>query len=176
MRKLDLSVCILMIFCNSLNAQSFLTPDDYLINGYSKKISGLDYDYQSCIPGLRESMLLRATSGKDYIEWETDAVPSPAGKKYAAFIWVAALGSSPGRAQMDLAVNGVQNYTFYTDGVRAWEVKNADGSSLSFNSIMVDQNGDNHGYMILRIPKEKVIPGKSMRIRITGSKANLTSW
>jgi hypothetical protein len=57
-----------------LNAQSFLTTDDYLINGYSKKIAGLDYDYQSCVPGLRESMLLRATSGKDFIEWETEQV------------------------------------------------------------------------------------------------------
>ena len=98
-----------------LNAQSFLTPDDYLINGYSKKISGLDYDYQSCIPGFRESMLLRAINGKDFMEWETEAVPSGISKKYATFIWIAALGSSPGRARMDLSVDG-RNYSFYTDG------------------------------------------------------------
>lgn len=167
-----------LVFLNAhhLNAQSFLTPDDYLINGYSKKVSGLDYDYQSCIPGLRESMLLRATSGKDYMEWETDSVPSAAGKKYAAFIWVAALGSSPGRAQMDLEVSGMQNYTFYTDGKRVWEVKKPDGSSLSFNSIMVDQNGDNHGYMVLRIPSDRLTPGQHLKIKVTGSKANLTSW
>jgi len=159
-----------------LNAQSFLTTDDYLINGYSKKISGLDYDYQSCIPGLRESMLLRATSGKDYIEWETESPPTHIGKKYATFIWVAALGSSPGRALMNLTVNGTENYPFYTDGQRVWTFKNTDGSSLSFNSIMIDQNGDNHGYMVLRIPENKLTPGVPLTIKVTGSKSNLTSW
>ena len=176
MKRLSLFFCIITLFWNSLNAQSFLNPDDYLLNGYSKKITGLDYDYQSCIPGLHESMLLRATSGKDFIEWETEPVPSRITNKYAAFIWVAALGSSPGRARMDLTVEGMQKYSFYTDGVPAWEVKNADGSSLSFNSIMIDQHGDNHGYMVLRIPADMVRTDKSLRIKVTGSQANLTSW
>jgi len=177
MKKMLCSFFFIMLLpVTSLNAQSFLTPDDYLINGYSKKLAGLDYDYQSCIPGLRESMLLRATSGKDFIEWETDPVPSRVDKKYATFIWVAALGSSPGHARMDLTVEGMQNYSFFTDGLPVWEVKAADGSSLSFNSIMVDQHGDNHGYMILRIPSKILTESKSLRIKVTGSQANLTSW
>ena len=159
-----------------LNAQSFLTDDDYMINGYAKRISGLDYDYQSCIPGLRESMLVRALNGKDFMEWETDPVPSHITKKYATFIWVAALGSSPGKSEMVLNLNDDQNYLFHTDGLHHWEVKNPDGSSLSFNSIMVDQNGDNHGYMILRIPAKQLIAGKTLKLKVTGGKNNLTSW
>jgi hypothetical protein len=159
-----------------MNAQSFLTKDDYLINGYSKKISGLDYDYQSCIPGLRESMLVRALNGKDFMEWETDPVSSHITKKYATFIWVAALGSSPGKAGMILSLNDNQIYPFYTDGLKHWEVKNTDGSSLSFNSIMVDQNGDNHGYMILRIPVKQLTAGKPLRLKVTGGHENITSW
>jgi hypothetical protein len=160
----------------STGAQSFLTSDDFLINGYSKKITGLDYEYQSCIPGLHESMLLRALNGKDFIEWETDPAPAGTMKKYATFIWVAAIGSSPGRARMDLNVESKQSYSFYTDGQGEWVVKNADGSSLSFNSIMVDQNGDNHGYMVLRIPAKNLQEGAPLRIRVTGSQSNLTSW
>ena len=175
-RKAFLLFIIILLQFSHLYAQSFLTNVDYLINGYSKKISGLDYDYQSCIPGLRESLLLRATSGKDCMEWETDPVPSGIGKKYATFIWVAALGSSPGRARMDLTANRIHSFSFYTDGVPAWEVKNTDGSSLSFNSIMVDQNGDNHGYMILRIPVSNLTSDNHVRIKVTGSQANLTSW
>jgi len=169
-------ILILILVNHSVKAQSFINSDDYLINGYSQKIAGLDYDYQSCIPGLRESLLLRAINGKDYIEWETEPAPLITGKKYAAFIWVAALGSSPGRAKMDLTVNESENYSFYTDGQAGWEVKNIDGSSLSFNSIMVDQNGDHHGYMILRIPVKKLAANKPLRVRVTGSKSNLTSW
>jgi hypothetical protein len=121
-------------------------------------------------------MLLRATSGKDFIEWETEMVPSGIRQKYATFIWVAALGSSPGRALMSLSVNGKQNFSFYTDGVPVWEVKSMNGSSLSFNSIMVDQNGDNHGYMLLRIPSDKLTSGQPLSIKVVGSKANITSW
>ena len=176
MRKLAYLLGIL-IFCSGyLRAQSFLTSNDFLINGYLKKIAGLDFDYHSCIPGLRESLLLRATSGKDYIEWETDEAPSSINKKYATFIWVAAIGSSPGKARMDLTVNGSTNYTFYTDGLKEWKVESNDGSYLSFNSIMVDQFGDNHGYMTLRIPAGKVIAGKQLKLKVTGGLANLTSW
>jgi alpha-mannosidase len=170
-----LFTALLLISCN-LNSQSFITSDDYLINGYSRKIAGLDYEYHSCIPGLRESLLLRATSGKDFIEWETDTLPSKINKKLATFIWVAALGSSPGRARMDLTVDGKLNFTFYTDGRPVWEVSDQNGSTLSFHSIMVDQFGDNHGYMILRIPPNLITPDKPLRIRVTGSRANLTSW
>jgi len=167
---------ILTFYCNVLYAQSFITPDDFLINGYSKKIAGLDYDYQSCIPGLRESFLMRATSGKDYVEWETETVPAKINKKYATFIWVAALGSSPGKAEMNLTVDGKTAFPFYTDGHPVWEVKLNDGSSLSFNSIMVDQHGDNHGYMVLRIAVNKLTAGRPLTIRVTGSNSNLTSW
>ncbi len=176
MRKLALLTVILVISLDLLQAQSFITPDDYLINGFSRKVAGLDFDYHSCIPGLRESMLLRATSGKDFIEWETDPVDAGIRNKYATFIWVAALGSSPGRARMDLIAGDVYKYSFYTDGRPSWEVSGNDGSTLSFNSIMIDQHGDNHGYMILRIPVNKLPAGRSLRIKVTGSKANLTSW
>jgi hypothetical protein len=77
---------------------------------------------------------------------------------------------------MDLSVEGGHNYTFYTDGKLAWEIRNDDGSTLSFNSIMTDQNGDHHGYMILRIPVNAVQSGKPLKIKVTGSQANLTSW
>lgn len=164
------------MFLTTMKAQPIFSPDDFLVNGYAKKTAGLDYDYQSCIPGLRESLLLRAINGKDFIEWATDPVPSRINKKYAAFIWVAALGSSPGKARMDLTVDGSRIFSFYTDGRRTWEVKNEDGSSLSFNSIMTDQNGDNHGYMVLRIPSDKLIAGKVLNIRVRGSKSELTSW
>jgi alpha-mannosidase len=167
---------ILLLSLSLLKAQSFINTDDYLINGYSNKIAGLDYDYHSCIPGLRESLLLRATSGKDFIEWETEQVTSKISKKYATFIWIAALGSSPGMARMYLSADSKHNFTFYTDGRPVWELKNDDGSTLSFNSIMVDQHGDNHGYMVLRIPADRLTAGRPVRIKVTGSQANLTSW
>ena len=62
---------LLTAFAWSAAGQSFFTDDDHLVNGFAHKVSGLDFDYHSCIPGLRSSILVRATNGKDFMEWET---------------------------------------------------------------------------------------------------------
>ncbi len=156
--------------------QSFFTNDDHLVNGFTRKVSGLDFEYHSCIPGLRNSILVRATNGKDYMEWETATVPGKISEKYATFVWVAALGSGPGTAIMDLAINGAPAFSFKTDGRESWDLAGEAGSSLSFRTVMTDQFGDRHGYMILRIPAGQVAPGKPLLLKVTGSAANLTSW
>jgi len=172
-------VILLIIFYFTFplaKAQSFINPDDELINGYSGKISGTDYEYHSCIPGLRQSIIVRAESGNDFMEWETDGPVLNDKKKYAAFTWVTAIGSSPGNARMYLTTDLKQEFSFATDGRKSWTIDSNDGSSLSFYSIMTDQHGDHHGYMILRIPSVNLIKGKPLRIKVTGSKSNLTSW
>jgi hypothetical protein len=177
MKKSLLLLMTLLAFAPvAATCQSFFTPDDQLINGYAGKISGVDYEYHSCIPGLRESILVRATNGRDIMEWETAMVPEKLYRKYATFVWITALGSGPGTARMDLAVNGLQSFSFYTDGRTSWDITGKDGSSLSFRSIMTDQYGDRHGYMILRIPSQAVPKGKPLMLSVTGSAANLSSW
>lgn len=160
----------------SLRGQSFLNSGDELINGFSAKISGMDYDYHSCIPGLRQSMIVRAESGTDSMVWSTDAPFLKYDKKYAAFVWVASIGSNPGNADMFLTTGDGHSFTFRTDGRPQWTVGSNDGSSLTFNSIMIDQHGNYHGYMILRIPSDKVKEGKPLNITVTGSRSHLTSW
>ena len=98
--KIIRSLALLLMLASTaqLPAQNFISDNDYPVNGYSGKIAGTDYEYPSCIPNLRESLLIRATDGKDFLEWETDAVPSVKGKSDAAIIWVAGMGGSPGKA------------------------------------------------------------------------------
>jgi Glycosyl hydrolases family 38 N-terminal domain len=175
-RSLLLLAGIILFRLTGASGQSFITADDELINGYSRKISGTDYEYHSCIPGLRQSILIRADSGRDFMEWETEAPQFRDNKKFAAFIWVAAIGSSPGNASMHLETDLKQNFIFNTDGKSDWTITSAEGSNLSFNSIMTDQYGDHHGYMVLRIPVNRLKKGIPLRIKVTGGKANLTSW
>ncbi|MDZ7633620.1 MAG: glycosyl hydrolase family 38 [Bacteroidales bacterium] len=175
-RSVIAMAALLSVSTVNVTSQSFFTPDDHIVNGFSAKISGLDFEYHSCIPGLRESILVRATGGKDMMEWETAPVPEKIQEKYAAFVWVAALGSSPGNARMDLETGGGDHISFYTDGRRSWDIEGDNGSSLSFRTIMTDQHGDHHGYMILRVPSGTVAKDRPLRIRVTGSSADLTSW
>lgn len=176
MKKLSVFLSLLVMASVTVAGQSFFTNDDHMVNGYARKISGLDFEYHSCIPGLRESILIRATGGKDFMEWETEAVKDKISEKYAAFVWIAAIGSGPGTARMDLSIDGGEGFSFYTDTRSEWDVIGDGGSSLGFRSIMVDQHGDHHGYMILRLPAERVKPGVPLRIKVTGSAANLSSW
>lgn len=175
-RHLILIAMVLAAFAGETAGQSFFTGDDHLINGFARKVSGLDFEYHSCIPGLRSSILVRASSGKDFMEWETSPVPARVTEKQATFVWIAALGSSPGTARMDLAINGTPAFSFFADGRASWDLPGREGSSLSFRTMMTDQYGDNHGYMILRIPADQVTAGKPLLLRVTGSAANLTSW
>ncbi len=177
MKKIILALAALLsVSSANVTSQSFINPDDHILNGFSAKISGLDFEYHSCIPGLRESILIRANGGKEFLEWETSPVPEKIAEKYAAFVWVAALGSSPGNARMDLATGGGDHFSFFTDGRKSWDIEGDNGSSLSFRAIMTDQFGDHHGYMILRVPSATVAKGRPLKIRVTGSEANLTSW
>lgn len=167
------------VFVSSLlniSGQVFLTADDELVNGYGDKIIGTDYEYHSCILGLRQSIIIRADSGKDSMVWRTDPPLLKEHRKYAAFVWVAAIGSSPGNAGIRLTSDEGHSFLFRTDGRPEWKIPAPDGSSLSFNSIMTDQFGDRHGYMILRIPFSNVKAGKPLIITMTGSRAGLTSW
>ena len=167
-----------IVYCSVslLNAQSFILPDDELVNGYSDKVSGTDYEYHSFMPGPRPSIIIRAESSKDFMEWQTEAPLLQDKRKYAAFIWVAAIGSSPGNAGMSLSTDLNHKFSFNTDGRPAWTITSDDGSSLNFNSIMTDQHGDHHGYMVLRIPSAKLTKGKPLIIKVTGSESHLTSW
>jgi len=176
--KKSLIIPVLMILTTAfrLNSQSFITSEDELVNGYNLKLSGTDYDYHSCIPGFRECMIVRAENGTDFMEWETDKYIPGGRKKYAAFIWVTAIGSNTGLAPMVLTTSLNNKFTFYTDGRKEWKLNAGDGSSLAFNAIMTDQHSNHHGYMILRIPTEMLEAGKALKIKVTGGDARLTSW
>jgi alpha-mannosidase len=177
MKRNRLFLSVFMAAATTLaSSQSFFSSEDHILNGFSARVSGLDFEYHSCIPGLRESILVRATSGRDLMEWETSPVPEEIEEKYAAFVWVAALGSSPGIARMDLETGEGDHLSFYTDGRKSWDIEGDNGSSLSFRAIMTDQHGDQHGYMILRLPSGTVPKGRPLKLRVTGSAANLSSW
>jgi len=171
-----IAIAIALAFPLQVYCQSFFTLNDNMVNGYSQKLSGTDYEYHSCIQGFRNSMIVRATAGKEFMEWESEAVVPNEKLKYNTFVWIAALGSGPGRAKMILTTNNGLSFDFYTDARPQWEVFGDKGSILSFHGVMIDQYGDHHGFMILRIPSKELNKGEKLKIKVTGSESNLSSW
>ncbi|MEN8228618.1 MAG: glycoside hydrolase family 38 C-terminal domain-containing protein, partial [Bacteroidota bacterium] len=167
---------LLSVFCVTTFAQSTTFISDNIINGFAKKISGNDLTYHSSIPLAKECLITRANNGNSSMEWETAAVPLKFKGAYATFVWVAGLGSSPGRARFDLQVNGEDKFSFWADGLNQWEVQAEDGSLLSFQTEMIDQNDDRFGLMHLKVPKELVNKGEPLTLKVTGGKFGKTSW
>ncbi len=168
-----------LIFCcfYHIKSQNFINPADFLINGYNTKITGTDFQYHSFIPDLKESILIRATDGTDFMEWETDIINNISeNKEYLSFMWIAAIGSSPGKAEFKLEASTGDVFDFYSDGNPNWEITSNKKSFLKFNKMWTDQYGDHHGYMQLRIQKGKLKSGERIKLKVSGGKSSLTSW
>jgi hypothetical protein len=175
MKKI-LSILLAAISNTLVFAQTPDFSDTQIVNGFEKKISGEDFSYHSSIPPAKECLLIRATDGNSTLEWETSPAPEKIDQDFVTFVWLAGLGSSPGRARFDLQVNGNDKFSFWADGANSFEIKADDGSSLSFQKDMIDQHGDRFGFMYLKMPAQKVTKGKPLHIKVTGGKFDKTSW
>jgi len=147
-----------------------------VINGFNEKISGDDFSYHSSIPLAKECLLIRATDGNSDMVWESDVIPEQLETPTVTVIWLAGLGSSPGKASFNLEVNDEPAFEFWADGRDDWVIENPEGMKLSFSKDMIDQYGDRFGFMYLQIPANQVEKGKALRLKVTGGKFNLTSW
>jgi len=75
------------------NGQVEVSPNEILLHGFAEKISGTDFYYNSAIPGINQSLLVRALNGKQSMVWNTESVPQDFRKKEAVFVWLAGMGS-----------------------------------------------------------------------------------
>lgn len=175
MNKLFALIC-LILFSAAGMAQEVITSDDHLVNGFEKKLSGDDITYHSPIPSVDKAMLVRSTNGRYTMEWQTEKIPSTVKEKYVTIAWLAGIGSSPGAGNMTLAVNGAHQFTFRIDGKKDWKIKGPNGSELLFHSDMEDQNGDNFGFMFLRIPASSATKGQPITIKVTGANEGKNTW
>lgn len=172
--KISLLLVTLCFFTSFAQTPDF--SDTQIVNGFERKISGEDFSYHSSVPTAKECLLIRATDGNSSLEWETSPVPEKIENEFVTFVWLAGIGSSPGRAGFDLKVNGENKFNFWADGADSFHLKNADGSSLSFQKDMIDQHGDRFGFMYLKIPAKNVEKGNPLRLKVTGGNFGKTSW
>ena len=142
--KMKNRLLIVSILCSIVIAGygQELTSEDYLVNGFGQKISGDDFKYHSSIQGVEDALIIRATNGNYSMQWQTAAAPKTVDTKYVTYIWLAGIGSSPGRAEMTLKTGNGLTFTFNTDGQKNWLVQSNQGAELFFRSDMEDSFGD----------------------------------
>lgn len=159
-----------------MSEEVFVPSEDLLLSGYSQRISGTNFIYATAIPDVNETMIVRATDGNWSMEWETALVPENISSEYVSFVWGADLDSQEHDIPMELTINDTQSIAFQLNKKKQWRVENQDGMTLSFSENITDQNGDYFGFMILRVPAEKLEKGSPLLLKITGGNANSNAW
>ena len=153
-----------------------------LLNGYAKALSGESITYFSVFPKYaKEALLTRCTDGKKSIEWLTDEVPAKMEEPYLYFSWIAAhsTGSSGGSRNFDLYINDAYALSFTTlkkNYPASWKFDGKDGISLVFELKTRDGAGDAHGMAYLRVPSNKYVAGKSLKLKVVGQDQQSNDW
>lgn len=147
-----------------------------VVNGFEKKIEGVDYQHHSSVPFVNECLIVRANDGHSYMEWETAPAPLTVHDEMVTYAWLAGIGSSSGDARFDLAVDGDQKFSFWSNSEGQWKKQLKNGWSLSFKEDMIGRYGDHFGFMYLTVPRKELKPEKPLRIRITGGEFHKESW
>ena len=166
---------ILLFIASFLSQGSISLPvEDEIINGYMKKIEGVETTKQSSIPAANQSMIIWNNNGKSMV-WETAPLPEETSSD-VTFAWLAGIGTSQGSGSFDLSINGIKKVSFRSQQKETWEEKGEDGITLSFRQKMIDQHGDRFGYMFLTVPVADLKEKEPVRIKADLAPANKSSW
>ncbi len=168
---------VLLLINFGLHAQTDLPigESDLILQGYDHKVSGNDFTYNSTLPGINKSLIVRATDGKQEMIWETESVPDQI-TDYISFIWLAGFGCNAGNASMKLVMNKKYELDFQVNKLEKWLVKGPSGIELHYRHNRYDGVGDKYGFMFLRVPKLLLEAGKPVQIAVTGARENSRIW
>ena len=156
-------------------------PNNELLKGYVKDISGENISYHSFHPYATEALLTRVTDGNKSIEWQTETIPSDYKSNDVYFAWIAGYssGSSAADRHFDLYINNEKVLTFTTVAkkvLKSWSVKGLHDVELFFQQKSVDNINDVYGNMYLKIPVSSYKKGAPLLLKVIGEKAESQDW
>ncbi len=154
------------------------TNGNYL-QGYSSSVSGEKIDYHSAYPYVKRALLVRSTTGKMTIEWQTESLPTDYRAPYATFMWLAGRSVSKGSHLFDLYVNDQKWFTYSTGrdtSDKVCQLKHTNSAELFFVPTVKDVFDDQFGNMFLRIPTALLKPGEPVSLKVIGEKGDSYDW
>ncbi len=178
-----LALLFISVFSKTSNAQfnPASIPNNELLKGYVKDISGENISYHSFHPYATEALLTRVTDGNKAIEWQTETIPENYKNNDVYFAWIAGYssGSSAADRHFDLYINNEKVLTFTTVAkkvLKSWSVKGLDDVELFFQQKSVDNINDVYGNMYLKIPISNYKKGEPLLLKVIGEKAESQDW
>jgi hypothetical protein len=95
------------------------------------------------------------------------------------FVWLAAMAAAKGSHSFTMSIDGREALTLTTPAdasQKSREFFGPDGSSLVFQTALIDQFQELFGTMCLTLPASACKPGKPLAIRIQGPNAGSRDW
>ena len=146
------------------------------IEGFQKNIGDNTFSYHSFRNDVTDGLITRCTDGKTGIEWETQSVPAGFAEKTAGFLWAASVNLTKDSNIFDVTVNGIKRFEIPSSTKRNWEITTPDGGTLSFTTVLTDDQEGAHGYMSLVAPASWLKNGAPQKIKITGRANKSNVW
>ncbi|MEN8202357.1 MAG: glycoside hydrolase family 38 C-terminal domain-containing protein [Bacteroidota bacterium] len=167
---------VMLLTTGFANAQNDV---DRYFKGYAEEISGKRFAYHSPIPDVTSALLMRGRADFEPIRWLTEVVPESYNGDFVSFIWVYSMDTDPEPVPFILSVNGTERFRFSSPlkseiGMRS--IRGKEGAELRFNVTMLDTNGDEMGFAILRMPVKAIEKGRAATIEITAEAVEDDSW
>lgn len=177
MKTKKLTVLVLTLFC-TLGAWAYPQKDGKILQGFEKKLSGEDINYESHLQGVRDAFIVRTTQSSKPIEW-TGQAPGNNDNGMLHFAFIAGVSrQQAGKVSpdFDLYVNNEKLITFNIKNDARWTFKGKKQSELLFERYHTDARDDYFGYMFLSIPAKNLPKGKEINFRIEGAKEGVNHW
>lgn len=168
---------LLPLFLSAFSISTFSQVEYF--NGYQEEVSGKRFTYHSALPNIELSLLSRARSSYDPIEWKTEAIPKNYKGKTVSFIWLYGMDVLAESQSFEMFVNGEKYFTFSNpvdNKEEKWIVHSKNGAELSFILTMIDKHKDQMGFAVLKLPTRLVRPGEQISIKINGVNNESDAW
>lgn len=177
--RLLLLALILLISAADLLANTNSDWPSVFFKGWQKSLKGGGFRYHSPDPGIGSSMLLRSIDSSNYIEWETETIPTEISSGNVKFMWMFGIDANPDIHKYKLFLNGVYCLEFSNPPlpeITTCTVKGVNGISLTFRATMIDKYNDLMGYAILEVPQVYLRKGRSQIVKVAGESAGSRIW
>ncbi len=176
--KLKISILSLILFLGLFQLEAQNNSQKALLNlaeksknwfeGFSNNVGGNEFSYGSFRSDVTASIISRCKNGETTIKWETAIVPNDFQQKEVGFLWITAIDLTTEKQIFDIYFNDKKRFEITSSTKKNWQIKNNDGSELSFHTVETDSNGDAFGYMWMTVPADLIKKGSLQKIKIEG--------
>ena len=156
-----------------------LQPTSRYVAGFGRRLSGDTLRYHSSDPSVSLGLIVKASDGKQEIDWESAVVPADTGNTNVTFVWLAGMVAGRGEHRFTLFCNDDSLATFMTrkeHEPQPFSIKGNANAQFSFDAATKDSHGDFFGTMTLTVPSSFCRSGLPVKFRMIADGDRSTDW